>query len=102
MRGSVANQLAASLRDMHDEILGRGADYSDILFEAARELDRRSWIPVTERLPDDDVQCLVWHKNGRECRVAVRWEGEFWEGSIRITSNVTHWTSLPAPPSDGK
>jgi hypothetical protein len=60
--------------------------------EAARlvsaAIKDREWISVTERLPDDDVQCLVWHKNGRECRVAVRWEAEFWEGSIRITSNV--------------
>ena len=78
------------------EVLAKGI--ADII----RIATEPEWISVKERLPDDDVQCLVWHKNGRECRVAVRWEGEFWEGSIRITSNVTHWMSLPAPPSDGK
>jgi hypothetical protein len=61
-----------------------------------------SWIPVTERLPSDESQCIVWHKRSGECRIAFRYEGNWYEGSILITANVAYWMPLPAPPTDGK
>jgi hypothetical protein len=116
--GSVAYGLAASLRDMNDEILARGADYSDILLDAARELDRRSWIPVSERLPDVErsahgsVECIVACSTGlvtamryTENRVAKTEKGRRprWEWNWRVaTWEVTHWMPLPAPPTDSK
>jgi len=56
------------------------------------------WIPVSERLPEEESQCIVWHKRSGECRIAFRYEGNWYEGSILITANVTHWAPLPAPP----
>ena len=60
------------------------------------------WIPVTERLPDDGSEYLVWYGGFRHCTVVVRRGGEFLKQGMRITENVTHWMPLPAPPSDGK
>ena len=116
--GSVANPLAESLRDMNDEILDRGVDFSDILLDAARELDSRRWIPVTERLPDIEksphgsVECIVACSTGlvtamryTENRNAKTEKGRRprWEWNWRVaTWEVTHWMPLPAPPTDGK
>jgi hypothetical protein len=70
---------------------------------AANEIERlraeRRWIPVSERLPAEESQCIVWHKRSGECRIAFRYEGNWYEGSILITANVTHWMPLPEPPA---
>ncbi len=97
---------------MNDEILARGADYSDILLDAARELDRRSWIPVTERLPEDGVPVAIVADRGRtpDNRGVVA-AGELYRGCwyhtlpglvSRQIADVTHWMPLPAPPEDAK
>ena len=117
MLGSVANRLAASLRDMNDEILARGADYSDILLDAARELDRRSWIPVTARLPPHDetvlFTCDLGPNEGFTDVAAGRWEGgrnnmglpamsPAWNDEVVFWGPCSHWMPLPPPPSDDK
>jgi hypothetical protein len=74
------------------EVLAKGI--ADIIRIAAE----RDWIPVTERLPGDESQYIVWHKRSGDCRIAFRYEGHWYEGSILITANVTHWMPLPASP----
>jgi len=117
-RGSVAHPLAESLRDMSDTLNACGNDFSDILLDAARELDRRRWIPVTERLPDIEksshgsVECIVACSTGlvtamryTENKGAKTEKGRRprWEWNWRVSTwDVTHWMPLPAPPSDGK
>jgi hypothetical protein len=99
---------------MNDEILDRGVDFSDILLDAARELDSRRWIPVTERMPDVErsqygsVECIVACSTGlvtamryTENRGAKTEKGRRprWEWNWRVaTWEVTHWMPLPAPP----
>jgi hypothetical protein len=51
------NELAERLRDMSDALNICGADYSDVLLDAARELDRRSWIPQPT-LTDEERQVI--------------------------------------------
>ncbi len=51
------NELAERLRDMSDALNICGADYSDVLLDAARELDRRSWIPQPT-LTDEEREAL--------------------------------------------
>lgn len=116
MRGSVANQLAERLRDMSDTLNICGNDYSDILFEAARELDRRSWIPVTERLPPHDetvlYTCDLGPNEGFTDVESGRWEGarnDMGQPAMRPVwgdeddwGPCSHWMPLPAPPTDGK
>ena len=76
------------------------------------------WIPVTERLPDIEksphgsVECIVACSTGlvtamryKENRNAKTEKGRRprWEWNWRVaTWEVTHWTPLPAPPSEGK
>ena len=113
-RGSVAHPLAESLRDMSDKLNACGNDFSDILLDAARELDRRRWIPVTERLPELLTEVLGWHPADR-VRAWFRHSGqplnapywEQWEPQDRECDDCnvkapTHWMPLPAPPTDGK
>jgi hypothetical protein len=52
------NELAERLRDMSDTLNICGADYSDVLLDAARELDRRSWIPQPT-LTDEEREAIM-------------------------------------------
>ena len=57
------------------------------------------WIPVTERLPENDKTVLVWNRrNSREYFDVYdhgRWIILEWE-------DITHWMPLPEPPKDGE
>lgn len=86
---------------------------------ALREQGERRWIPVTERLPEEDGDYLVFKrfagnawsdvvsfaKDGRqvnECTFVEKWQNVWYYydsewGYIR-TNAVTHWMPLPQPP----
>lgn len=56
------------------------------------------WIPISERLPEDDrhVLCLTRTKKGL-CNVVIGFYFEdMWH--CGMNSNVTHWMELPEPP----
>lgn len=74
------------------------------------------WIPVTERLPEDDlpensavkqIKVLVAYKtNGRwvirtQIRKKGHWYGEpdRWDW-IKTSDPITHWMPLPEPPME--
>lgn len=75
--------------------------------------DAMKWIPVTERLPEDDlpkdtkrkmIRCLVYTNKGtvKPC-VRQRWEhfdGKMqpWMWNKDLYANPTHWMPLPEPP----
>ena len=101
-RGSVAHPLAESLRDMSDTLNACGNDFSDILLDAAGELDRRRWIPVTERLPMTSADVLVTEQGEDEQFIGSLEKGRWSCSSTNHALRVTHWMPLPAPPSDGK
>lgn len=72
------------LRERHDLLS---------LIAAARELEERRWVPVTERLPEGDVEVLASSAYG--------------ERVMRGASNfrhlgVTHWMPLPKGPTNGR
>ena len=90
------NEMSAASR-------GSGANYSAF---------PNSWIPVTERLPEDGVPVAIVADRGRtpDNRGVVA-AGELYHGCwyhtlpglvVRQIADVTHWMPLPAPPSDGK
>ena len=61
------------------------------------------WIPVSERMPEEDVRVLV-SSSGRYF-VAECFRGDFWETHNsgiamvdRCVTGVTHWMPLPEPP----
>jgi hypothetical protein len=107
-----ANEQSIPSRGSVGEVLAKGI--ADIIRIAAEP----DWIPVTERLPDVErsphgsVECIVACSTGlvtamryTENRNAKTEKGRRprWEWNWRVaTWEVTHWTPLPAPPTDGK
>ena len=79
---------------------------SDAIEELQNQVPK--WIPVSERLPDKNMWCLVicneW--GGRITRISTflaDYFGErFEEDGKAITRFVTHWMPLHEPPKDGE
>ena len=81
----------------------------------AKDINVPSWIPVTERLPEDDlpndskvrqIKVFVAYKtNGRwVTRTQIRAKG-YWHSNdkwewIKGTDPITHWMPLPEPPKE--
>jgi hypothetical protein len=79
--------------------------FADDYIEALRERSAK-WIPVSERLPDPDVQVLVWHRRDSN---AFEFIGLDFTSSYGDPENgcwfhtergdkITHWMPLPSPP----
>ena len=62
------------------------------------------WIPVTERLPEEWEDVLIWSKCGF-CETAVyigipgKWRVS-WNHTMLDEDTVTHWMPLPEPPKE--
>jgi len=72
--------------------------------------EKNEWIPVTERLPDAEVEVLTWSEGG-DLRVSARDEkGCFWSRCMDscgccdgYDQNITHWRPmLEGPPKAGE
>ena len=68
--------------------------------------EKQRWIPVTERLPERDVQVLGWYKDNPFSQYrheVVAWNGNGWVFvyAHRYVTNVTHWMPLPKAPEEG-
>ena len=54
------------------------------------------WIPVTERLPEENTAVIVATDRGDAFQCLYAYDGwDLWEGHI---INITHWMPLPDPP----
>ena len=74
--------------------------------ERAALREKQRWIPVTERLPERDVQVLGWYKDNPFSQYrpgVVAWNGNGWVFvyAHRYVTNVTYWLPLPAAPEEG-
>lgn len=73
-----------------------------ILASNSKQLASSEWIPVTERLPEEDSKVLGVVKEEGYNRIAFvfyscgRWWECFYNGFTNI--NVTHWMPLPEAP----
>lgn len=75
--------------------------------ENAALREKQRWIPVTERLPERDVQVLGWYKDNPFSQYrheVVAWNGNGWVFvyAHRYVTNVTHWMPLPEAPEEGE
>jgi hypothetical protein len=58
----------------------------------------QKWIPVTERLPEEDVRVLVW-VGANSCNFPVIDTDRIHNGRwVRWDEYITHWMPLPEPP----
>jgi hypothetical protein len=78
------------------EVLAKGI--ADII-RIATEPD---WIPVTERLPDEDRLVLVFDPELADLGLATYTKSDGWLGECVALYEPTHWMPLPAPPTDRK
>ncbi len=63
----------------------------------------QKWIPVTERLPEDNSDVLAYMQNSIESRIfPASYHKGWWEDCIWNTRclSVTHWMPLPEPPKE--
>ena len=73
--------------------------------EIADLRDKQQWIPVTERMPERDIQVIGWYKDNpfSQYRLGVvAWNGNGWVFvyAHRYVTDVTHWMTLPEPPKE--
>lgn len=55
------------------------------------------WIPVTERLPEQGQEVIVYNGGGLEPKVFCYL---FWNPNYDNWARVTHWMPLPEPPKE--
>ena len=66
----------------------------------AVEVVRDMWIPVTERLPEDEKKVLCILDDGFFCILEwASWDWLWSDGhNVYAEKDVTHWMPLPEPP----
>ena len=90
-----------------ENLLAKAAETIERLTaENAALREKQRWIPVTERLPERDVQVLGWYKDNPFSQYrpgVVAWNGNGWVFvyAHRYVTNVTYWLPLPAAPEEG-
>lgn len=81
--------------DAIEELICEVADEHNARLDAE---ERPRWIPVTERLPEENAQCIVYNKDYGPM-VGWRVDGErFRIPGSRFPDHPTHWMPLPEPP----
>jgi hypothetical protein len=78
-----------------------------LMLQMCSEIERLrgGWIPVSERLPEEEQEVLVWNGGGQCLKP---WQGhvlcEYRNGEWResqesdLYPGITHWMPLPEPP----
>ena len=65
------------------------------MYASGFENGKPKWIPVTERLPEENTEVLAYRESG--ISVEFRWNTH-WDYDEFSDYPVTHWMPLPEPP----
>lgn len=66
--------------------------------ELAKLREERRWIPVGERLPEDNARVLVWLTDIVGAYTKIDTDRINYNRWVRWGQYVTHWMPLPEPP----
>lgn len=80
-------------------------DALSVIEELQAEIERiqPKWISVSERMPEDESDIIVYCDDGEESRiVACNYDNGVWFdcvfNTVMVFKNITHWMPLPKPP----
>ena len=99
------HQAADAIEELKKQLDNAEIENIKLKEEFAKYRRNNRWIPVTERLPEEEEVVLVW--GGASVYTAKRHNkyGElmWWKLNSRWHyCNPTHWMPLPGPPKDGE
>lgn len=84
------------LLDLLTDVLGMSIGYkADHLI--ANGVTNQKWIPVTERLPEQGQEVILYTGNILKPTVLAY---QFWNPKYDTWTHVTHWMPLPEPPKE--
>lgn len=102
---SCADCIYCTLGLPHLPCYQKDTDAADLIEAQAAEIEKLKAqvprrIPVTERLPEQDVPVLAWFEDGlisRQSPDIVLWNGHEWmhRHLHRNVCGITHWMPLP-------
>ena len=105
MYDELIKNLRIYANDETDEIRFEAADAIEDLdnrLNLHRQGKIRHWIPVTERLPDENDVVLITDSLDVGTGYLVHGYGWISPFDDIETSHVSHWMPLPEPPKDGE
>ena len=89
LRARGDDRLDYSFGDVADHLIAHGVTVQE-------------WIPVTERLPEDDSDVLAYSRIGEESRIyPACYSNGVWFDCVfnaPATDTTTHWMPMPNPP----
>jgi hypothetical protein len=82
-------------------------DLQTALHLAISALERDTWIPVTEKLPEPKTEVMAAFDDGAVCSLWQNWQNDTLDpftysvdDFFGPTHDVTHWKPLPEPPKE--
>lgn len=99
MEGDILRAVQSYGINVDKEELIRALEYDRGQYYKGYDDATPKWIPVTERLPEEDKPVLAWTNCGSFCESA-KWTGYGWNVTWDYEElfEVTHWMPLPEPP----
>lgn len=89
---------ADAIEDLQKQLQKSEEDNVNLTGWLAEEHAKHLWIPVTERLPEENGHYLVHAVgNGYYSTYIALWNGRF---RANFEMPITHWMPLPQPPED--
>lgn len=91
--GAVIDRLRAAPAECNAPYWSTEAAYKN-----GYEAGKPKWIPVGERLPEDQTPVIGWDAELRDMGIVSFAFGQFLDIIDLSEVNITHWMPLPEPP----